>query len=86
MYSSTLSLTAAQDGVGWLGLSSGLFTPEKENRYLAGFQGSVWRGAENLATIGIRSAERPARSESLHRLGYPNPHIYYIILYYIFVV
>ena len=28
-------------------------------------------GAENLAYIGIRSPDRPARSESLYRLGYP---------------
>jgi hypothetical protein len=27
-----------------------------------------WIGAENLASTGIRSPERPARSESLYRL------------------
>ena len=27
--------------------------------------GQVWTGAENLATTGIRSPDRPARSESL---------------------
>jgi hypothetical protein len=28
-------------------------------------------GAENLAHTGIRSPDRPARSESLYRLSYP---------------
>jgi hypothetical protein len=32
--------------------------------------GPVWRGAENLAPTGIRSPDRPARSESLYRLRY----------------
>ena len=36
--------------------------------------GPVWTGAENLAPyIGIRSPDRPARSESLYRLSYPGP-------------
>jgi hypothetical protein len=30
-------------------------------------------GAENLASIGIRSPDRPARSESIYRLRYPGP-------------
>jgi hypothetical protein len=30
-------------------------------------------GAENLALTGIRSPDRPARSESLCRLSYPGP-------------
>ena len=29
-------------------------------------------GAENLAPTGIRSPDRPARSESLYRLSYPS--------------
>ena len=29
----------------------------------------VWMGAENLAPTGIRSPDRPARSESLYRLN-----------------
>ena len=33
-------------------------------------QGPVWMGAENFAPTGIRSPDRPARSESLHRLSY----------------
>ena len=31
----------------------------------------IWTGAENLAPTGIRSPDRPACSESLHRLSYP---------------
>jgi hypothetical protein len=34
--------------------------------------GPVWTGAENIALTGIRSPDRPARSESLYRLGYPS--------------
>jgi len=33
----------------------------------------AWTGAENLAPIGIRSPDRPARSEWLYRLSYPGP-------------
>ena len=29
--------------------------------------------AKNLAATGIRSPDRPARSESLHPLSYPGP-------------
>jgi hypothetical protein len=32
--------------------------------------GLIWTGAENLASTGIRSPDRPARSESLYRLSY----------------
>ena len=32
--------------------------------------GSVWTGVENLASTGIRSPDRPARSQSLYRLRY----------------
>ena len=35
--------------------------------------GPVWTRAENLAPTGIRSPDRPARSESLNRLSYPGP-------------
>ena len=31
----------------------------------------VWTGAENLAPTGIRSPDRPARSQSLYQLSYP---------------
>ena len=33
----------------------------------------VWTGTENLACTGIRSPERPARSQSLYRPSYPGP-------------
>ena len=33
--------------------------------------GPVSTGAENLAHTGIRSPDRPARTESLYRLNYP---------------
>jgi hypothetical protein len=32
--------------------------------------GPVWTGAENLALTGIRSPDRPARSQTLYRLRY----------------
>ena len=35
--------------------------------------GQVWTGEENLAFTGIRSPNRPARSESLYRLSYSGP-------------
>jgi hypothetical protein len=37
--------------------------------------GPVWTGVGNLAPTGIRSRDRPARSESLYRLRYPGPYI-----------
>ena len=37
--------------------------------------GPVWTGAENLTRTGIRSPDRPARSEPLYRLSYRG-HIY----------
>jgi hypothetical protein len=36
--------------------------------------GPVLTGAENLASTGIRSPDRSARSKSLYRLSYPGPH------------
>ena len=49
-----------------------LFTPRKDpvpTVQEAGWaSGSVWRGAENLANTGIRSSDRPARSQSPYRL------------------
>ena len=33
----------------------------------------VWTGAENLAPIGIRSPDRPARRQSPYWLSYPGP-------------
>jgi hypothetical protein len=41
-----------------------------------GPQGPVWTGADNFAPppTGIRSPDRPARSESLYRLSYRGPN------------
>jgi hypothetical protein len=33
--------------------------------------GPLWTGAENLASTGIRSPDRPDRSQSLYLLSYP---------------
>ena len=52
-----------------------LFTPGKNPVPIvqeAGWApGPVWTGAENLTPTGIRSPDRPARSQSLYRLSYP---------------
>ena len=40
--------------------------------------GTVWTGTENFAPTGIRSPDRPARSELLYRLSYPGPIMYTI--------
>jgi hypothetical protein len=69
MYSCTISLTAALDGGGLSTPHPGSFTPEKDPVpivYEGGWApGPVWTGAENLAHTGIRSPDRPARSDSL---------------------
>ena len=75
MYSSTLPPTSALAGGGWSAPCPGRFTPGKDPVHIvqeAGWApGRVWMGAENLALTGIRSPDRPARSESLYRLSYP---------------
>ena len=52
-----------------------LFTPGKDTVPIlqkAGWApGRVWTGAENLAPTGIRSPDRPVRSQPLCRLRYP---------------
>jgi len=68
MYSSTRSLTSALN-VGRLSTPRpGCFTPAKDP---VRAPGPVWTGPENLASTGIRSSDRPARSESLYRLCCP---------------
>ena len=37
--------------------------------------GLVWTCAENLADTGIPSPDRPALSESLYSLSYPDPSV-----------
>jgi hypothetical protein len=44
-------------------------------RRLGRAPGPVWTVAENLASNGIRSPDRPTRTESLYRLSYPSPPI-----------
>ena len=62
-YNSTLSLTSALDGVGWLTPRPGRFIPGIGiSAYcIIGWvgPGPVWTGAENLARTGIRSQYRP---------------------------
>ena len=53
------------------------FTPGKETwyRFVQGTgwaPGLVWTGSDYLASTGIRSPDRPDRSESLYRLSCPN--------------
>jgi hypothetical protein len=75
MYRSTLSLTSALDWGGWSTPRPEHSTPWKDPVLIvqeAGWAlGPVWTGVENLAPTGIRSPDRPVRSESLHRLRYP---------------
>ena len=42
---------------------------------------SVWTGVENLATTGIRSPDRPAYTESLYCLRYPDVHCASVSIY-----
>ena len=76
MCSSALSLTSALDRGGWSTQRPGRFTPRKDSVLIveeAGWApGTVWTGAENLAPTGIRFTDRPARCESLYRLGHPS--------------
>ena len=57
----------------------GRFTPGKEPVHFVyedvWMPGPVWTGEESLAPTGIRSPDRPARSESLYRLSYPGPQV-----------
>ena len=66
------------DGGGWSAPRPGHFTPGKDPVPIvqeAGWTPSPVRtGAENLASTGFRSPDRPARSESLYRLSYPGPY------------
>ena len=52
-----------------------LFTPGKDPVPIVQEAGwttrPVWTGAENIAPTGIRSPDRPDRSQSLYQLSYP---------------
>jgi hypothetical protein len=50
------------------------FTPRKDPvPIVPEAPGPVWTCTKNLAPNGIRSPDRPARSQSLYRLSYPGP-------------
>ena len=75
MYSSTLPSTSALDGVGGQRHAPASLLPVKM-RYplcgrLGGPQGRSGRVRKVSPPTGIRSPDRPARSESLYRLRYP---------------
>ena len=72
MYSSTLCLTLALDGGGWLTPRPGRYTPRRAPVPIVGWApGRIWIRAENLFSTGIRSPDLPTRSESLYRLRNP---------------
>jgi hypothetical protein len=60
---------------GWSAPRLGRFTPGKDPvpivQEAGGAPGVVWTCAKNLASTGIRSPDRSARSQSLYRLSYP---------------
>ena len=67
-------MTAALDGGEWSAARHGHILPPGKTRYpfyrrLGGPQGRFGR-AENLVPTGIRSPDRPSRSQSLYRLSY----------------
>jgi hypothetical protein len=65
--------TSAQGGGGWSAPRPGRFNPGKDPVPIvqeAGWApGTVWTCAKNLAPTGLRSPDRPARSQSLYRLS-----------------
>ena len=69
-------------GGGWSAPRPGRFTPGKDPVPVvqeAGWApGPVLTGAENLVPTGIRSPDRPARSESICRLNYRGPQKHYV--------
>jgi hypothetical protein len=76
-------MTSALEGGEWSAARPGpYFTPGKDPVPIvqeAGWApGPVWTGPENLTPTGIRSPDRPARSQSLYRLSYPA----HIFIYY----
>ena len=75
MYGSTLSLTSTPVVGVWLAQRPSYFTPGKTRyplyRRLGGPQGRS--GRVRIDSTGIRSPDRPDRSESLYRLSSPGP-------------
>ena len=78
MYSSTLSSPSALDG-GWVvNATAQPLYPQGKTRYpwyrrLGGPQGRSEQVRKISPPPGFDPPERPARSESLHRLSYPGP-------------
>jgi hypothetical protein len=67
---------------GWSAPRPGRFTPGKDPVPFVqedewGPQGRSGRVRKISPTTGIRSPDRPDRSESLYRLSYPGPHMQY---------
>ena len=83
MYSSTLPSTSALDGVG--GRHAPAALPPGKTRYpsyrrLGWPQGRSGRVRKiSPPPTGIRSPDRPARSESLYRLSYPGPLNWWVV-------
>jgi hypothetical protein len=68
-------MTAALEGGEWSAARPGRTLPPGKTRYplyrrLGGLQGRSGRGKKSRPT-GIRSPDRPDRSQSLYRLSYP---------------
>jgi len=78
-YVSTLSLTSALDVVGGQRRVPAALPPEKTGyplyRRLGGPQSRSGRAQKISPPNGIRSPDRPGRSESLYRLLYPVPAV-----------
>ena len=76
-YSSTLSLASTLEGGGWSTPHSSCCIPGIDPvpivQKTGWGPGWVWTDLENLAHTGIRSQDRPVRSESLYQLSYPSP-------------
>ena len=73
----SLSLTSSLYGGGWSAPRPGRFNPEKDPVLVVQDAGwapePVWTGVENLSPTGIRSPDRPARTESLYPLSHRGP-------------
>jgi hypothetical protein len=72
------------EGSGWSITRPGHFAPGKHPvpivQEAVWVPGPVWTCAKNLALTGIRSPDRPARSQSLYRLSYPGSVIFVTVL------
>ena len=76
MCNSSLSLTSALCGCGWLTPRPGRFTPRAKDpvpivQESGWAPGHVWTGAETFAPTGIRSPDCQASSEPLYQLRHP---------------